>query len=76
MSEEPNTPTDRKSCCGMAGEAKNAILAKKMPIMAGVTVAVVTIVAAYLLWCPESPRFDNKPWRREWWQRQRYHATH
>ncbi len=46
--------------------------------IAGSALALVALagVAAYLLWCPESPRFDDKPWRREWWQRQRYHATH
>jgi hypothetical protein len=33
-------------------------------------------IASYLAWCPESPRFDNKPLRKQWWQRQSYHVRH
>jgi hypothetical protein len=57
---------------------KKGVTNMKDYTIAGSALALVALagVAAYLLWCPESPRFDDKPWRREWWQRQRYHATH
>jgi short-subunit dehydrogenase len=42
-----------------------------LAILTGVLAASVI---SYIGWCPESPRFDAKPWKREWWKRQRYHA--
>ena len=49
----------------------------RLPIAAGLAaLTAVAVVGSYLAWCPESPRFDNKPLRRQWWQRQRYHARH
>ena len=44
--------------------------------VAGGAVATALVAFCYYLWCPESPRFDRKPWTPEWRRRTAYHARH
>jgi hypothetical protein len=44
--------------------------------LAGTVLVVAAGIGAYFVFCPESPRFNRKPWKKEWWQRQRFHIYH
>jgi hypothetical protein len=49
---------------------------RKQLAIAGTVLLVAAGVGAYFMCCPESPRFNRQPWKKQWWQRQRYHAFH
>jgi hypothetical protein len=59
------------SCCGMSAHtmALSAIVGGSLLIgtLAGIS---------WYAWCPESPRYNRQFMKRQWWQRQRWHATH
>jgi NAD(P)-dependent dehydrogenase (short-subunit alcohol dehydrogenase family) len=46
----------------------------RLPLAAGALALLAGGIGAYFAWCPELPRFDGKPLRKEWWQRQRCRA--
>ncbi len=48
----------------------------RVSVAAGLLALLGAGVASYMAWCPESPRFDGRPLRRQWWQRQRWHVRH
>ena len=63
----PNLASESQSrgVCSACMDAASSPLA--IAIAAGLISAAA--VVSYLVWCPESPRFNRRPWRREWWKR-------
>ena len=45
----------------------------RVPLAAGALALLAAGISSWLAWCPESPRFDGKPLRRQWWQRQHHY---
>ena len=48
--------------------------ANRAPLEIALLALATAAIGSYIAWCPESPRFDNRPSRREWWKRQSWHA--
>jgi hypothetical protein len=66
MTELANDNNDRSICANcMEWSARNQAT---LVFGAGVLTAMAAIIS-YLAWCPESPRFDRRYMKRQWWRR-------
>jgi hypothetical protein len=71
MNDDEDEQGNGGSCCGMSNQTL-ALLA----IIGGSALIGAITTAAWYAWCPESPRYDRQFMKRQWWQRQRWHAMH